>query len=204
MWTILDQQTRNPEQVRHVLQLSKHLTCFIHRSLFPSRPANGLMGAGPSDGVCTLCFLLRILSALRRAQATWQHIAAPLIRSNSQSKQTTAAYGRHISSSSLTQTLTSHFHEAGGGDGVSKPRTETVRSCSTKPGTEFKQPTEDAETDEFLTERHYRVLQNKAVMMRSSSSVFRVHRVLSVCHILLTPLIPKYELNVAAGNRGSV
>lgn len=36
------------------------------------------------------------------AQATWQHIAAPLIRSNSRSKQTTAAaaaaHGRHISS----------------------------------------------------------------------------------------------------------
>lgn len=64
----------------------------------------------PADGwASTLCFSLWILSALSRAQASWQHIAAPLIRSNSRSKQTTAAYGRHISSSSLTQTLTSHF-----------------------------------------------------------------------------------------------
>ncbi len=145
-WRNRKQQTVSRAIKTHTLHFKHPKTWNIFRhSLFPSCPADGWMGAGHADGVCTLCFLLWILSALRGAQATWQHFAAPLIRSNSQSKQTTAAYGRHISSSSLTQTLTSHFHQTGGSSSASKPRTETVRSSSTKPGTEIKQANKAAE-----------------------------------------------------------
>lgn len=72
-------------------------------SLLPSCPVAARMG-GWADW---WGFSLWIQSTLR----TWQHIAAPLIRSNSQSKQTAAADGRHISYTPLRQTLTSHSKE---------------------------------------------------------------------------------------------
>lgn len=114
-------------------------------------------------GTAGWSFSLWILSALRRAEATWQHIAAPLIRSNSQSKETTAAYGRHISSSSLSHTLTSHSFRA---------------AASLNPQLRLTGAAQQNLEHTFNTHDDWTTLQRRAEQRRreSESSIF-------VCHI---------------------
>lgn len=159
MWPSVNKNKRNTSwllNIKHVSSLS-----------VPIMP-------GEMDGCRdSRSFSLWILSALRGAEATWQHIAAPLIRSNSQSKETTAAYGRHISSSSLAHFDISLVRSSS----VSKPTTETDRSSSTEPGTHFQHTWRLNDTTKTCWTKTQRI------------------RVLHLClPYLLTPSTPEWEL----------